>query len=53
MTTDKKVDVMHLLFVVGIIVLIINLIMTFTALDLIYLIFIIGCYIKFIMIRRS
>lgn len=51
MTTYKGLDVMHLVFGVGIVILVVNLLMTFNIIDLVYLLFVIGCYIKFILIK--
>ena len=51
MTAYKKLDVMHLVFGVGIVILVVNLLITFNIIDLIYLLFVIGCYIKFIFLK--
>lgn len=53
MITNNKIDVTHLVFVVGIIILTINLAIHFVVVDLIYLLFIVACYIKFVLIRRE
>ncbi len=51
MTTYKRLDVMHLVFGVGIMILVVNLLITFNLIDLIYLLFVIGCYIRFIFLK--
>lgn len=53
MTTYKKLDVMHLVFVVGIMILLVNIIVSFNIIDLIYLLFVIIFYIRFIIIRKK
>lgn len=53
MSTDKRLDVMHLAFVVGIMILLVNIFISFNVIDLVYLLFVFLCYIRFIVIRRS
>lgn len=51
MTTIKKVDVTHLGFVVGIVLLAINYYISLNIIDLVYLMFVIGSYFQLIYIR--
>jgi len=51
MTTIKKIGVEHYCFVVGIMILAINYYLSLNVVDLIYLIFVMGCYLRFIYIR--
>ena len=51
MTKSKTNNIISLLFVVTIFVLTINLINKFTYLDLLYLLFIVGCFIRYIYIK--
>jgi len=51
MTTMKKIDVTHLGFVVGIMILVTNYVMSLELIDLIYLMFVVGCYLRLIHIR--
>ena len=51
MTKSKTINVVSLLFAIMIFVLTFNLINKFTYLDLLYLLFIIGCFIRYIYIK--
>ncbi len=50
-TKDRASSIISLLFVMIIIVLIINLISQFALIDLAYLMFLIGCFVRFIYIK--
>ena len=50
-TKHKAVDITSLLFVVMIFVLIYNIISKFEILDFAYLLFVIGCFIRYIYIK--
>ena len=50
--TTNKISFISVMFVVGIVYLIARIITKFDILDLTYLLFIIGCFIRFIYIRK-
>lgn len=50
--TTNKISFIGLMFVVGITYLSTEVILDFNTIDLLYLIFIVGCFIKFIYIRK-
>ena len=50
--TTNKISFISVMFVVGIVYLIARIIIKYDILDLTYLLFIIGCFIRFIYIRK-
>lgn len=51
--TTQSLDKLHLAFVVGIMLLVINILITYDLIDILYLLFIVVCYIRFICIRMK
>lgn len=51
--TTQSLDKLHLAFVVGIMLLVINVFITYDLIDFIYLLFMAVCYVRFIYIRKK
>jgi hypothetical protein len=48
-----KFDVLHVFFALGIMILFINICVAFNVIDLIYMFFLVGCYVRYLMIRGT